>query len=470
MEQKEIKEVEQLLSRGIGNFFDPGDIFKNKLIKKIKGEYDKDIVIKFGVDPTRPDIHLGHAAVLRKLRKFQDFGCKIIFLIGDFTAQIGDPTGKSKVRPEVEQSAVEHNLKTYLDQAVKILSIDPKVFSWIRNSDWFTSVTDINLPADYKISITANLPQGPLEIPLEPNSFVGKAAVFEKTRMQIQSVGMKKDVSVITVSGFLWSLKHITHARLIERDMFKERIESGTELYMHEMLYPVLQAIDSSVLARVYGGCDLEIGGTDQTFNMLLGRDVMRANKQEEQAVLSVNILIGLDGKEKMSKSLENYVGVSDVPNDMFGKIMSIPDSLIGHYFELCTFSSAEDVAVLVSDMKKGTRNPRDVKARLAHEIVAIYHGEDRAISAESAFVETFKKGKVPEDVPEIFLAKGTPLIEVIVASGSVESKTDFKRLVGDGAVSIVETDEKISDYNWIPTATVTIRIGKKRFYKIIVA
>src|SRR3989344_3353304 len=297
------KDVEEVLSRSVSTFVDPQGAFKDKLLKKINGQYKKDIVIKLGVDPSRPDIHFGHAVVLRKLRQFQDMGCKVVFLVGDFTARIGDPSGKSKIRPEIEQAEVDHNAKTYIEQVGKILRTEPSIFSWIRNSDWFTNITDLNLPDNYKVDMDVTVKGKTTKIEITPNSFVGKAVVFEQTRMQVRDL------------------------HLIDRDMFQERIKSGGELYMHEMMYPILQGIDSFVLSQIYGSCDLEIGGNDQTFNMLMGRDIMKANKTEEQAVLSLEILPGLDGKEKMSKSLNNYITITDSPSEMFGKIMSIPDS-----------------------------------------------------------------------------------------------------------------------------------------------
>ena len=264
-------------------FIDPEGKFKEKILRKAKGEYEEDIIIKFGVDPTRPDIHLGHAVIFRKLRKFQDLGCKVVFLVGDYTAQIGDPTGRSKIRPEIEQKEVEANMKTYLDQVGKILLTDKNSFSWIRNSDWFTAITDIELPKGDKVKMSIEKEGKKTDIDFDANSFVGKAVVFEKTRMQPTITGFRGAISVITLKSLLWTLKHITHSRLIERDMFQERIKSGKELFMHEMLYPVLQGIDSFVLSEIYGNCDLEIGGTDQTFNMLIGRDIMKLNKKNSR-------------------------------------------------------------------------------------------------------------------------------------------------------------------------------------------
>ena len=447
------KDVEELLSRGVGEFIDPGDAFKEKLLKKKKGEYDKDIVIKLGVDPSRPDIHLGHAVILRRLRQFQDLGCKVVFIVGDWTARIGDPTGKSRVRPELEQAEVEHNAQTYIEQVGKILRTEPGVFSWIRNSDWFTNITDLNLPDDYKINMDVTVEGKTASVPIQPNSFVGKAIVFEQSRMQVKDLKLKGHISVITLNSFFWSLKHLTHARLIERDMFQERFKQGEELYMHEMMYPVLQGIDSYALSHIYGSCDLEIGGTDQTFNMLMGRDIMRTNKVLPQAVLSLNLLVGTDGKEKMSKSLDNYIAITDEPSDMYGKVMSIPDSSIVNYFELCTFTPMDEVEDIRTGLENGSLHPKEVKMSLARQIVDIYHGKEVAEKAEADFAETFSKGGIPKDIKTVMAHPGEPLVEILLREGLVSSKTEFNRLDKEGAIKEIENG--------------VYRIGKHRFLKI---
>lgn len=449
--------LEDLFSRGVSSLIDPSGEFRKKIEAKIAGTYTKDIVIKLGVDPTRPDIHIGHAVILRKLRAFQDIGCKVIFLIGDYTSQIGDPTGKSKVRPEVSQAEIEANMQTYLDQVGKVLKTDDEVFSWIRNSDWFTNVTDIEPSARMRVNFNSLM--------INPTSFVGKAVIFEESRMQKRAL-KRNSIQTVSFSRVLATLRHITHARLIERDMFQERLKNGGELYMHEMLYPVIQGIDSSILATIYGSCDLEIGGTDQTFNMLMGRDVMKMNKQPEQAVMSMDILEGLDGKEKMSKSLDNYVGIADTPSDMFGKIMSIPDALIGRYFLLATYTPKDEIAELELGLKKGTLHPRDIKMRLAREIVAIYHGDSAATSAQQDFVNTFSEGNIPENVPEISLPEGATVIDALVAAECAKSRSDARRLIEAGSVTTMETGEKNTDMNAVIQPG-TYRVGKHRFFRI---
>lgn len=450
-------DIEELFSRGVASFIDPDNSFRKKIEAKIAGTYSKDIVIKLGMDPTRPDIHIGHAVILRKLRSFQDIGCKVIFLIGDYTTMIGDPTGKSKTRPELSQQEIERNMKTYLEQAGKILSLDAKVFSWIRNSDWFLNVTDI-IPGDPNTSIRVGSGLGFVKA----GSFLGKAKIFDDSRMQ--ATHLKKDKTLtVSFTNVLSTLRHITHARLIERDMFQERLSNGGELYMHEMLYPVLQGIDSFALANIYGSCDLEIGGTDQTFNMLMGRDVMRMNKQDEQGVMSLDILEGLDGNEKMSKSLDNYVGITDAPNDMYGKILSIPDTLIPRYFALATYTPLSEVEEIEKSL--ASKNPRDAKMRLAREIVAIYHGEGASQSAETHFVETFSEKKIPENVPEIE-GDFTTIIDAMMQAECADSKSEARRLVEAGAVTHLESDVKITDPNQKPEKG-TYRVGKLRFFRI---
>lgn len=454
--------IDDMLTRGVGSFVDPGNKFREKLIAKAEGKYDKDIYIKFGVDPTRPDIHLGHAVVLRKLRQMQDIGCKVIFLIGDYTAQIGDPTGKSKVRPEIEQRAVEANMQTYLDQVGKILRTDPEVFTWIRNSDWFLSATDLNLPDDTIVEFNEHGQR----IALPPNSMMGKMAAYQGTRMQAK-MG-KSIIHSVSLTNLLWTVKHITLAQLSERDMFQKRIKEGESLYMHEMLYPIIQGIDSDMLARIYGSCDLEVGGTDQTFNLLMGRRVMEMNHKEPQAVLSFELLVGLDGKEKMSKSLDNYVSIIDDATEMFGKMMSIPDTVMEAYYTLCTFTPITTVREIVQDVASGKLHPKEAKMNLAQQITEIYHGREAAVAARSAFDVTFAKGGLPLDIHEIKAKKDETLVDVLVREQIVPSKTEFRRLIDAGAIR-KDGEEKLSDSTMKLTTTIVLKVGKHRFVKIVI-
>lgn len=448
-----------LKDRSIAEFIDPDGLFAKKLDQKIKGQYPKDLIIKFGVDPTRPDIHLGHAVVFRFLKKMQDLGCKVVFLVGDFTARIGDPTGKSKVRPEIDQKEIEDNMRTYLEQVGKVLRTENHVFSWIRNSDWFVGVSDIFLE-----NIRVNLPP-PLIGEVAGNSFLGKAIVYENSRMQKTHL-KKEGIIGITLATFLWTLKNITHQQLISRDMFQERIKSGQELYTHELMYPVLQAIDSFVLSQIYGSCDLEIGGTDQTFNMLMGREVMKVNGLEPQSVISCKILRGLDGKEKMSKSLNNYIAINETPSDIFGKTMSIPDNLIPEYLDLCTDFSQEQINSLITDLDSG-KNPKEIKMKLAREIVRIYFDELKADSALVMFENVFSKKGFMENANIVEASFEAKVADVLVANKIIESKSEFRRLIEAGAITDYP-DKKITDPNNLVGKTERkIKIGKKIFVVI---
>jgi tyrosyl-tRNA synthetase len=462
-------DLDEVLSRAVSDLIDPDGSFRAKLQKKVQGQYNKDIIIKLGIDPTRPDIHLGFAVVLRKLRKFQDLGCKVVFLIGNYTAQIGDPEGKSKVRPELDAKEIEQNAKTYIEQVSKILKTEPQNFSWITNSDWYYSPADLAPPSNINaINMEIVSPEGQKnQVALDPNSMLARAVYYDSTRMQRTHLH-KQEISAVTLLGLMWTLRNITHSKLIQRDMFQERIKSGSELYMHEMLYPVLQGIDSSMIGRIYGSCDLEIGGTDQHFNMLIGREVMKANKQEPQAVMTMEILAGTDGKEKMSKSLDNYIGITEAPEEMFGKVMSIPDSAIASYFKLATYTPLPNIEDIEKELQSGKVNPRDIKARLAKEIVEIYHGREKAEKAEVSFNDVFKKGGVPENVTEITSDGKTKLVNLLLNFEIISSKSEFRRLIEEGAVCIVG-GEKISDAEFIPKETMSLRIGKKRFAKIII-
>jgi tyrosyl-tRNA synthetase len=483
------QKIEDILTRGVGQFIDPEGTFR----KKLETNPEK-IIIKFGVDPTRPDIHLGHAVVLWKLRQLQDLGCKVIFLVGDFTSRIGDPTGKSKVRPELDNFEIINNVNTYIKQIPKILKIEPTTevdkklgkdkiirdpnnfivdspwFGWMRNNEWFENIIDISTEKASDEGLTFEIIDSKTKqsqkITVPEDSFIGKTVLYENTRMQKVFLN-NKEIRSVSFLRVLSILRNITQSQLIERDMFQERIKSGEPLFMHEMLYPVVQGIDSELISEIYGSCDLEVGGTDQIFNMLIGRKVMEMTKMKEtQAVLAFKLLEGTDGKEKMSKSLDNYVGITDEPNDMYGKIMSIPDSSIGNYFELCTFTPLSEVEKIRSGVLDGSMHPKDIKMKLAKQIVSIYHEEEQANKAQESWENTFSKKEIPEDVLEIKVKEDLLLVDVLVKNKIVSSKSDFRRLVREGAVTNLDTDEKIKDNN-INSQPATYRIGKKRFIKI---
>jgi tyrosyl-tRNA synthetase len=359
--------------------------------------------IKFGVDPSRPDIHLGHAVPLKVLRRLQDLGHTIIFLIGDATARIGDPSGRNKTRPVLTDAEIKANAKTYLDQVEKILDVGKAEVRY--NSEWLDKLTFAEL---------------------------------------------------IKLAG------NFTVAQLIEREDFKTRLEAGQELSLHELLYPVMQAYDSVMLKA-----DVEFGGTDQRFNNLAGRDLQKKMGQKPQQVVLTKLLIGTDGSQKMSKSLNNYIGITDAPADMYGKVMSINDELIAPYYELCTDIELSVIEELVKTLAEGA-NPRDSKASLAREIVRIYHGEAPALKAEESWNTTFrdKGGPSADQIEEIIYAGDQSLlIDLLVAVDLIASKSEGRRLVRDKGLrvnNIVVEDEDARVANGD-----LINIGKKRFYRL---
>lgn len=452
----------ELLSRGVETFVDPDRVFEKKL-----SESPEKLVIKLGADPTRPDLHLGHAVTLRRLRQFQDRGAMVVFLIGDFTASIGDPTGKDKTRPDISEKEIEKNMESYKKQVGKILRTDKEVFAMLRNSDWFMNVTDITAPQGTIVKVSSENEKEKVEIPFDANSFVGKAILFEQSRMQVKNLGHKQGIAVVTLRTLFQTLRKITHARLIERDMFQNRTKNGSELFLHEMLYPVIQGIDSAVIATIFGTCDLEIGGNDQTFNMLMGRDIMKANGQVPQAVMSMKILTGLDGKEKMSKSLDNYVSIDDKPSDMYGKIMSIPDNLIVEYFELATYAPQSEIEKIKTDLSLGKAHPKEMKMRLARDIVAIYHGEKESNKAEESFTSAFVRGEGPKEIDVISASSGEMLGDILKKNKVVPSIAQFKRLVDGGAIENIESREIITNFDFIVDKNLKLRVGKKKFIEI---
>ena len=451
------KKIDEVLSRGVGEFIDPDGLFRQKLIDKNTGKYPGEIIIKYGIDPTRPDIHLGHAVCLRKLRQLQDLGCKVLFLVGDFTALIGDPTGKSKVRPAIEHQEVLRNMLTYLQQVGRILNVsvdsngnilDDNKFTWLVNSDWFIGIHDVFVGESTKID--------------------DKVKEWYNTRHQRKITG--DTIHNVSLRDFLSFLKKITHSRLIQRDLFQERMKSNQELYLHEMMYPVLQGLDSNIICKIYGSCDLEIGGTDQTFNMLMGRHIMEADegkvKQHPQSVLSFELLEGLDGVKKMSKSLDNYIGITEEPNSMFLKVMSLPDTSIMNYFELCTNLPMEEIAKIAEEIVTGG-NIRAIKMRLAQEIVTLYHSASASEDAKK-FYEAMSAGENPENISP---SQGSPapLSEFIVNQGFATSKSDARRKIEQGGVEI--DGEKIVDWQYEVGSKdngKVMRVGKKDIVRIV--
>jgi len=365
--------------------------------------------VKLGLDPTAPDIHLGFAVVLRKLRQFQDMGHEAILVIGDFTALIGDPSGKKQTRPMLTPEEVERNAATYRAQYSRIL--DPERTRVVFNSQWL----------------------GPMRF-----------------------------ADVIRLAS------RVTVARVMERDDFTERWREGSPIGLHELLYPLCQAYDSVALQA-----DVELGGTDQKFNLLMGRNLQREFDQVPQVAFLMPLLPGLDGVEKMSKSLGNYIGIAEPPQEMYGKVMSLPDALMPTYFELCTELPEEEVRTLIEGLQQGTVHPRDAKRRLAWEIVRLWHGEEAARNAEEAFDRVFARRELPEEILEVDLwdtelVEGRlPIAHLVVRAGLAQSRSEARRLVRQGGVRLDGT--RLED----PEARVEIRdgmvlrVGKRRFARI---
>ena len=376
-----------------------------ELVKKIeKSIANKEpLKIKCGCDPSRPDLHIGHAVLLRKMRQFQDMGHQAILLIGDFTAMIGDPTGRNKTRPQITIEDTKLNAQSYIDQASIIL--DKSTLDIVYNSHW-----------------------------------LGK----------------------MDFSDVIKLASKYTVARMLERDDFTKRYNGGVPISLHEFLYPLAQGYDS-----VHLNADVELGGTDQKFNLLVGRDLQKESGQTPQVVITTILLEGTDGVEKMSKSYDNYIGLTDSPSDMYGRTLSIPDVLIGKYFEYATTISPQKLTIIKNDLSDGKSNPRDLKRQLAREIVKIYHNEDAAQKAESDFDALFIKKDIPDDIPEYALSNAETLISIMVRNNLVSSNGDAKRMIKQGAVKL--DNEKVSDMSLeiSPGSETVLKVGKRKFLRI---
>ncbi len=395
------KDALELIKRGIDEF-----IGEEELVKKLSKK--KTLVVKAGFDPTAPDLHLGHTVLINKLKHFQDLGHRVIFLIGDFTGMIGDPSGKNKTRPTLKSEDIKENAKTYKKQIFKIL--DPNKTEVLFNSSWCNK-----LGAEGIIKLAAN-----------------------------------------------YNL-----ARMLEREDFNTRYKNNQSIAIHEFLYPLIQAYDSIALEA-----DVELGGTDQKFNLLVGREMQRAFDQEPQAVITVPILEGLDGVKKMSKSLDNYVGIDEAPDEMFGKIMSISDDLMWRWFDLLSFRSNQEIANLKKEQKAG-KNPRDIKILLAKELIERFHSAKDAQSAEEAFINRFQKGIIPSDIEEVSISiegNEVPLPNLLKEVALVSSTSEAMRMIKQGAVKI--DDNKIED----PKLTVkkntsgVFQVGKRKIKKVSIS
>lgn len=365
----------------------------------------KPLRVKAGFDPTAPDLHIGHTVLLNKLRQLQNLGHEIFFLIGDFTGMIGDPTGKNATRPPLTRDEVSANARTYTEQVFKVL--DREHTQVVFNSSWMD---------------------------------------------QLGSAGMIRLAATQTV------------ARMLERDDFDKRYRGNQPIAIHEFLYPLVQGYDSYAL-----NADLELGGTDQKFNLLMGREVQKHYGQRPQCILTMPLLEGLDGVNKMSKSLGNIVGITDAPNDMFGKLMSISDELMWRYLDLLSFRPASTIECWREEVHKG-RNPRDVKVDLAKEIVARFHSAEAADAALAEFESRFKQGEIPKDLVEVELcapAEGLPIPQVLKQAGLVSSTSEALRLIGQGGVKL--DGERVSDKSVVLRggASVVLQVGKRRFARV---
>ena len=389
-----------LLTRGCVDVIDVDDL-KKRLAS------GKRLRIKVGFDPTAPDLHLGHAVILHKMRQFQDLGHEVIFLIGDFTGLIGDPTGKSVTRKPLTHQQVQQNARTYADQVFKIL--DP-----------------------------------------------------EKTNVQFNSTWM----NAFNATEFIHLAAQTTIARMLERDDFSKRYASNQPVALHELLYPLVQAYDSVELKA-----DIEMGGTDQTFNLLMGRTIQSAYGQPPQIVMTLPLLEGLDGVQKMSKSLGNTIALHDTPADMFGKLMSVSDTLMWRYFELLSFQSTRDIDALKTAVEQG-ENPRNVKIRLAQELVTRYHGEVAAREAHEAFTAQFSRREIPEDIPtfEYTNQADKRLGTLLVAAGVVTSQSEARRLIAQNGLRL--NGETVNDVNHTLPASGEhlVQAGKRRWLKLVAA
>jgi len=393
-----MKENLNLIKRGVDEL-----ISEDELLAKLKSK--KQLIVKAGFDPTAPDLHLGHTVLINKLRHFQQLGHQVIFLIGDFTGMIGDPSGKNKTRPALNETEIKENAKSYKKQVFKIL--DPKLTDVRFNSEWS---------------------------------------------------------SKLGAEGIIKLASQYNLARMLERDDFNKRYKSNQSIALHEFLYPLIQANDSIALEA-----DVELGGTDQKFNLLVGRDLQRAVGQEPQVVLTVPILEGLDGKNKMSKSLDNYVGIDEDPKEMFGKIMSISDELMWRWFDLLSFKSTDEIAKLKAEQAKGM-NPRDIKIQLAKELIARFHDDKSAELAEDNFINQFQKKNIPVEIEELSITiseDSIPLANLLKESGMTSSTSEAMRMIQQGAVRIDE--EKVFDPKLLISAgtSAIYQVGKRKFKKI---
>jgi tyrosyl-tRNA synthetase len=380
-------------------------INEDELKERLKS--GKKLRVKLGADPTAPDLHLGHYVVLRKLRDFQELGHQVVFIIGDFTGLVGDPSGRSKTRPPLSKEQIQENAKTYFEQVFKVLDKDKTEVRF--NSEW---------------------------------------------------------LSKITFEDWFRLCANFTLARILERDDFQKRFSQDIPIFFHELFYPIMQAYDSYAI-----DADVELGGTDQKFNLIMGRHLLEAKGKQPQIAIIMPILRGLDGVQKMSKSLGNYVGITEDPKTMFGKIMSIPDELIAEYYYLILDVDDEKAKEIEESIKEGKVNPRDLKLELAKGIVEIFHGKDEAQKAYDNFIKVFSKRELPEEVEELhienFVTDGVvDIVNLLVSLNILPSKSEVKRLIEQGGLKINE--ERVTNFKVKVSNGDILRVGKKQFYKLV--
>ena len=396
-----INEQMDLITTGISEI-----IPKDEMVRKLEvaEKTQKPLIIKLGCDPSRPDLHIGHAVVLRKLRHFQDLGHQAILLIGDFTAMIGDPTGRNKTRPQLTIEDARVNAQSYIQQASIVLDIEK--LKIVNNSEWLNALN------------------------------------FQ-------------DVIKLT--------SKYTVARMIERDDFTKRYKTGVPISIHEFLYPLAQGYDSVALKS-----DVELGGTDQKFNLLVGRDLQKEYGIDPQVIITTPLLEGTDGVEKMSKSYDNYIGITDTPDEIFGRTLSLPDEMISKYFEFAVHMKEQDLNEIKNGLKNGTANPRDLKRKLARDIVSIYHDETAAFAAQENFDRIHIKKDVPDDIPEYQLSGDEKLILTMVKNKMASSNGEARRLIKQGSVKL--DGEKILDIHFILSidGNKVLKVGKRKFLKVL--
>jgi len=401
--EQDLKKAMELIHRGAVEVLDENEL-EGKLKRAIKTGIP--LRIKAGFDPTAPDLHLGHTVLIQKMKHFQDLGHRVMFLIGDFTGLIGDPSGKSDTRPPLTPQQVQENAMTYKEQIFKIL--DPEKTEIVFNSVWMQEI---------------------------------------------------KSIEMIRLCA-----KH-TVARMLERDDFKKRFQAQKSIGIHEFIYPLIQGYDSVAIKA-----DIELGGTDQTFNLLVGRHIQKEYGQEPQVVITTPLLEGLDGVQKMSKSLGNYIGITEPPRDMFGKLMSVSDDLMFRYFELLSSLDLDEIKGLKGGIAEGRLHPKDVKARLAQELAERFYGARAAEAAKADFEAQFSRGEVPDDIPEFKLSpdeKTIYLPRVLKEAGLVASTSDARRLIKQGAVSVYGT-KVLSEEIEVYTPQAVLKVGKRRFLRVI--